>query len=55
MNNLGILSFQLSDESKEFLRKLYPAKYADVYCDHVTLVYGAPKDAVGYYIGKPLR
>lgn len=51
-SNLGILSLQLSAESKDTLRKLYPAKYPDIYCDHVTLVYGAPEEAVQYYTGK---
>lgn len=51
-SNLGILSLQLSIESTELLQRLYPAKYQDIYCDHVTLVYGAPEEAVKYYTGK---
>ena len=49
---LGILSLQLSKESKQYLRDMYPAKYPDWYGDHVTLVYGAPKEATEYYAGK---
>lgn len=48
----GILWLRLDARSRRTLQDKYPPKYPNSYYDHVTLVYGVPKDEVGNLIGQ---